>query len=235
MAKESIEIGTHEISSLATASRTVRTKDGNRFKIDTAFVYEAEDAYRRIGNMHFRVSYSFERSKRSYVFADGHKYGADGMYFDRLYVILCEAFNGGEKFIDTYLTRIFPDKFGKELAKMTNKIKQSMLDEVLEAASKIPMNKDGGPSKRSPEFKALSKLLEKHSKNEKDSFDEFSKRVRQHIIQCLSSGRIPLQIALSDATLDKRELAGIESNKAFFASGQLIHHLSLQLEARIGA
>ena len=158
-------------------------------------------------------------------------YGQVGMTFDRLYFLLCEAYNGGERFIDTYFNSgLFQSKFKSEIHGITRDMQRRIQQEYADVAEAVPLTKKGSMDRRTRGYAKFSKLGTWKSSVEAEKLAELSEKIKAHIINCLANGRIDLQFHPSHDTLKKREDLGLDSVHAFYASGQLIQHLVIQYD-----
>lgn len=64
-------------------------------------------------------------------------YGAKGMSFRRLYVILCEAYNSGIYFVEDYFDNVYPHTMKKEVDAFLDLLKFEIIQEYTERASAV--------------------------------------------------------------------------------------------------
>ena len=136
-------------------------EEGFNLVIPTRYKPESID----LSKFNLSVSYSFSSGVRRNIFKSetgkSRKYGADAMTYRRLYIILCECFNGGELFVDTYFDTLFESHMGKKARKLSNLIKRSfdeyhnLYDEALAAAK---WRKDGLMKKSSRGYRLWEAL-----------------------------------------------------------------------------
>jgi hypothetical protein len=193
----------------------------------------------------FQITYNFSHAIRKNNFplkdalpyrskATG-EYGAGGWSFRMLYEFLCEAYNNGHPFVDTYFDQIF--KTRPEYAVLKDiytdiqadiNAEQQMLYEAL------PRKKDGTPdmrytaSKRYKDFKVWQDPIVRQD------CKRLAEAIRDDIVVCLSTGRIPLrkqEVSKHGTEQARAKLVGLDPSRFFFASGQLIRHLNIYVEA----
>jgi hypothetical protein len=161
------------------------------------------------------------------------EYGADGWSFRMLYEFLCDAYNGGYPFVDTYFGQVFKTRpVYMEFKDIYDTIQEDINAEQLNLFMSLPLKSDGTPdmrytaSKRYKDFKVWQDPIVKQD------CERLAEAIRDDIIVCLSTGRIPLRKkAVSGRTKEAREkLAGLDPSRFFFASGQLIRHLNIHVE-----
>jgi hypothetical protein len=191
----------------------------------------------------FQITYNFSRAVRKNNFplryalpyqpkATG-EYGAGGWSFRMLYEFLCEAYNGGYPFVDTYFSQVFKTRsVYTGFKNIYDTIQEDINAEQLNLFMALPLKKDGTPdmryavSKKYKDFKAWQDPVMRQD------CKLLANAIRDDIIVCLSTGRIPLRkAAVSKRTREAREkLAGLNPSLFFFASGQLIRHLNVYVE-----
>jgi hypothetical protein len=191
----------------------------------------------------FQITYNFSRAirKNNFPLRDAlplrpkamGEYGAGGWSFRMLYEFLCEAYNGGYPFVDTYFGQVFKTRsVYTELMEIYETIQEDIDAEQLHLFMALPLKQDGTPdmryaaSKRYKDFKVWQDpIVRQDCKRLADA-------IRDDIADCLSSGRIPLRKAsVSKRTTEAREkLTGLDPSRFFFASGQLIRHLNVYVE-----
>jgi hypothetical protein len=150
-----------------------------------------------------------------------------------LYEFLCEAYNGGHPFVDTYFDQIFKTRsIYAEFNGIYDTIQENINAEQLNLFMSLPIKSDGTPdmrytaSKRYKDFKVWQDPIVRQD------CKRLAEAVRDDIVVCLSTGRIPLRKkAVSKRTEKAREkLVGLDPSRFFFASGQLIRHLNIYVE-----
>jgi hypothetical protein len=191
----------------------------------------------------FQITYNFSRAVRTNTFplrdALPHQakskgeYGAGGWSFRMLYEFLCETYNGGHPFVDTYFGQVFKTRsVYAEFKGIYDAIQEDINVEQLRQFMSLPLKRDGSPdmryavSKRFKDFKTWQKPFVKQG------CARIAGAIREDIVVCLSTGRIPLRKAVvAKQTAKARErLVGLNPFRFFFASGQLIRHLNIYVE-----
>jgi hypothetical protein len=191
----------------------------------------------------FQITYNFSHAIRKNNFplrnalpyqpkATG-EYGAGGWSFRMLYEFLCEAYNGGYPFVDTYFGQVFKTRtVYAGFKSIYDTIQEDINAEQFVLFMSLPLKADGTPdmryaaSKRYKDFKVWQDPIVRQD------CKRLAKAVRDDIVVCLSTGRIPLKKeAVSKRTEKAREkLIGLDPSRFFFASGQLIRHLNIYAE-----
>lgn len=161
----------------------------------------------------FEVYYSFSSSTRGTT-----SYGNSNWSARFLYEFLCASFNSGERFIDTYLNRVF---MGRPVYRALQSMVQEIQTEILAKW------KDG--NLRGGQWASFYRFQESQMKYLKSLLGTFSYDVRQDIISCLSNGMIPTTFSLSPATVKKRHSLGIHNNNPFYATSWLISQLEVHI------
>jgi hypothetical protein len=191
----------------------------------------------------FQITYSFSRAIRNNAFplrnaaSDRPKvkgaYGAAGWSFRMLYEFLCEVYNGGYPFVDTYFGQVFKTRaVYAEFKSIYNTVQEDINAEQFNLFMSLPLKSDGTPdmrytaSKRYKDFKVWQDPIVKQD------CIRIAEAIRNDIVVCLSTGRIPLsREAVSKRTKeDRQKLIGLHPSQFFFASGQLIRHLNIYVE-----
>jgi hypothetical protein len=177
----------------------------------------------------FQITYSFPLRVRRNVFA-GQEYGAPGITMRQLYDLLCDEYNGGERFIDSYFDYIFPtspagrmfSEFRSETTRMVNtEYKQ------LTAARARKVTKAGVVDRRTKEWRALKEFRVWRDELFIGRLDMLHKIIKREIIQYLSTGKIPLRFIPARETLEIRAERGLSVPHGFYASGHLINCLEV--------
>ena len=185
----------------------------------------------------WQITYNFPDTLHNNKSPIGATYGGKQVTYRRLYLILCEHFNYGEYFIDTYFDTVYPYTVKPDIDMELNKIKSDLVayaeEYVLDGAV---VTKSGNLDKRYKVNKEVKKRLKDYkqfaSEWEESHGEELADKIKKDIIRALEVGEIPLDCSLSEGTLKARKLAGIASTETFFAMGDLIEHINLYV--RIG-
>lgn len=196
-----------------------------RYQNDTERTYDLSnrrDAY------DWQVTYKFSSRIRPNKFRA--QYGSKNMSFRRLYVILCERFNGGNYFIDDYFNKVYPFNGMKEKADLIlTEIQLSAVNEFDDILSDAVFTKAGNLDKRYK--KKLQEILLKQQSVESlvDTVGaRLAREIKDDIINCLATGQIPLMnSALAESTREARIKAGLPSDPKFFASSSFINDISI--------
>jgi len=224
-----------------------RRNDVQRFDfLAPSVAYPISDSDNSSGGGHFNINnfhirYDFSEAIRRNVFRSKSKgmgqYGAANMSFRRLYGLLCEAYNGGVPFIDTYFSRVFKTRRVYEQFLNNNKVIQDAIDiEQQTIYQSLPKKADGTPDRRFSAYKKFSDFKVWQDPIIKQGCERMAADIRHDIVVCLSNGRLPLRgtrgaTVLPRTQKQRAKLRGIvHPNRLFYASGQLIHALNIYVE-----
>ena len=161
----------------------------------------------------FEVFYSFSNSIRG-----DRKYGNKNWSARFLYEFLCAGYNDGERFIDTYLNRVF----------MYRPVYQDLRGTVDDIQQVIDTKWNNGQL-RGGQWSSFYNLQAAQMENLKKSLKRFSRNIRDDIIVCLSNGILPLNFSLAPATVKKRLSLGLSGDKPFYATSWLINQLEVHV------
>lgn len=183
----------------------------------------------------WQITYNFPDTLHNNKSPIGTTYGGENVTYRRLYLILCEHFNGGEYFVDTYFDTVYPYTIKPDIDMELNKIKTDLVayaeEYVLDGAV---VTKSGNLDKRYNVNREVKKRLKDYkqfaSEWEESYGEELADKIKKDIIRTLEVGEIPLGCFLSENTLRARKLAGITSTETFFAMGDLIEHINLYVK-----
>ena len=76
----------------------------------------------------WQITYKFPSTLHSNISRIGKVYGGDNVTYRRLYLILCERFNGGSFFVDDYFNSVYPTSWAKEAVDVElNNLKDELL------------------------------------------------------------------------------------------------------------
>jgi len=184
---------------------------------------EDEDAYfsifdnirnpRSVDLDDFEVFYSFSNSIRG-----NRKYGNSNWSARFLYEFLSAGYNGGERFIDTYLNRVFMYRpVYEDLKETVDYIQQSIETKWNDGQLK------GG------QWAAFYNFQSAQTEHLSKSLRRFSRNIREDIIMCLSNGMIPMNFSLKSSTIEKRRSLGISGDSPFYATSWLINQISVHV------
>lgn len=188
----------------------------------------------------FQLSYSFPRRRRVNTVGISaspdtrvKEYGINGITFRQLYDFLCEQYNGGERFVDTYFSQVFPQSpVGREFRLFEADTRKELWNEYnarRKAALERKRTKTGRADLRTREGARLKDFGVWRKRVLLDRLDQFSGEIRRDIIACLSNGRIPLNHLNHYVTMSRRMKLGLDSRHVFYASGQLINSIEVDI------
>lgn len=166
-----------------------------------------------IGQQDFEVFYSFSGAIRG-----NRSYGNANWSARFLYEFLCAGFNGGERFVDTYLNQLFPTR-------PVYLVLRELVDGVQEAIE----TKWNDGNLRGGQWSSFYSFQQAQMSYLQKSLERFSREIRDDIILCLSIGLIPLRFSLSQATVDKRLSLGLQGDTPFYATSWLINQLEVHV------
>ena len=166
-----------------------------------------------IGKQDFEVFYSFSGSVRG-----ARGYGHSNWSARFLYEFLCTGFNGGERFVDTYLDRIF-----------TSRPVYILLEELVEGVQNSIETKWNDGNLKGGQWASFYRFQASELDYLRKSLERFSKEIREDIILCLSIGLIPLNFSLSSSTVKKRLSLGLQGDTPFYATSWLINQLEVHI------
>ena len=195
----------------------------------------------------FQVTYNFSHAIRKNNFPVKHqlpfstksvkKYGASGWSFRMLYEFLCEVYNMGVPFVDTYFEHVFPSRpvYTKFLS-LYEDIQDGINREQFDLFSTVPLKSDGTPDMRHTVSKRFADFSVWRAPIIRQGCKSLAGEIRHDIEICLSTGKLPLRGRHGTTISRKSErlrdtLGGMaHRNRLFYASGQLIRHLNIYIE-----
>ena len=208
-------------------SKLLSVEDGFDLVIPTRYNIDTSNLYLNVG-ISTSVSYRFTSAIRKNHFAMG-TYGSANMTCRRLYEILVDAFNYGEDFIAKYFEVLFKQRFDAKIRKILKRVQRELLAEQKEidaALAVARITSAGRLDKRSRGSKKLSQFKVWKSDKLRAEMAAISAEIKKDIVHCLATGKLPTAFFFtSPDTLVKRAKLGLDSQHAFYASGQLIEHL----------
>lgn len=166
-----------------------------------------------IGQQDFEVFYSFSGAIRG-----NRRYGNANWSARFLYEFLCAGFNGGERFVDTYIDRIF----------VIRPVYATLKDIVDHVQNAIESKWNDGNLKGG-QWGAFYRFQESQMSYLQYSLERFSREIRDDIINCLATGLIPLRFSLSPSTIKKRLSLGLQGDSPFYATSWLINQLEIHV------
>jgi hypothetical protein len=188
-----------------------------------------------------QITYSFPAERRQGVTSvlgrfSGTRvwYGSERFTFRQLYDFLCSRFNGGERFVDAYFQAVFPysavgrrfKAFEKRMYAELNAEHSQRWEEALNRKQ----TKAGAPDRRTAQGLRLKDFALWKQGRVGSELDQFRREVRDAIIQCLSTGRIPLiHAANAPETMALRKSLGLDYTQVFYASGRLIESIEIDI------
>jgi hypothetical protein len=196
-----------------------------------------------LGEDNFQITYSFSRDYRNDVLAVLGRfagvrvtYGSPRFTFRQLYDFLCARFNGGERFVDTYFQVVFPSSAAGREFKAFDDLVSGELEEEYQARRSAALERKstlaGLPDMRTREGMRLGEFdawKKERVKKALHELDRFRRDIRDEIIQCLSTGKIPLNHVNKVETMQVRRDLGLDDQHVFHASGKLIEHIDIDI------
>jgi hypothetical protein len=189
----------------------------------------------------FQITYSFPAERREGVTSVVGKfsgtrvwYGSERFTFRQLYDFLCSRFNGGERFVDAYFQAVFPySAVGRRFKALEKRLFAELnaeYEERWDAALNRKQTRAGAPWMSTREGLRLKDFDLWKQARVGAELDRFRRDTRDEIIQCLSTGRIPLIKAGNELkTMELRRSLGLDSERIFYASGRLIESIEIDI------
>ena len=174
---------------------------------------KTQTRFESIGKQDFEIFYSFSGAIRG-----DRRYGNANWSARFLYEFLCTGFNGGEKFVDTYLDRIFPAR-----------PVYVMLEEMVEKVQNDIETKWNDGNLKGGQWASFYRFQASQMAYLQKSLERFSRAIRDDIILCLSIGLIPLNFSLSQSTINQRLALGLQGDSPFYATSWLINQLEVHV------
>jgi hypothetical protein len=191
----------------------------------------------------FQITYNFSRAIRDNLFpAKGAlpykpkvmgEYGARGWSYRMLYEFLCEAYNGGYPFVDTYFGQVFKTRsVYMKFKRIYETVQEHINTERQTILMSLPHKKDGTPDMRYKASKRYKDYKVWQDPVIKRDCKDIAGEIRDDIAVCLENGHIRLsKKKVSKKTEEARaKLIGLNPSRFFFASGRLIRHLNIYVE-----
>ena len=204
----------------------------NKAKADLPDITDVKD-------VSWKIRYNFPNTLHNNVSPLGKIYGGATVTYRRLYLILCERFNGGDFFVDTYFNKVYPytmkELVDVELQTIKDELEMYKYDVVLDGAK---LTKNGELNRRyrkqnAPYQRALEEYQTFKEEWEANKGAELGALIAEDIKNCLASGQIPLNHTLSNGTKEKRVKAGYDPATVFYAMGDLIDHIQIYVTVRV--
>lgn len=182
----------------------------------------------------WQITYNFPDSLHPNITAYGKKYGGSNVTYRRLYLILCERFNGGNFFIDDYFDTVYPHTVKPEIDERLDILKSELLEVAEAELEGAVATKEGDFDKRykaNRGMKAKLKRYESFARQWEESEGEYlASIIKEDIISCMMSGQLQTETNIlsdSEETKKRRLKAGLSAEPTFLAIGNLIEHLQL--------
>ena len=191
-----------------------------------------------IKGIQWKITYSFPDELHNFISPNGKVYGGEHVTYRRLYLILCERFNAKEYFVDTYFKEVYPYTIKEEVDVALRTVKDELnmykYDVVLEGAV---LTKKGELNKRykrqnAPYYEALREYESFKESWEDEKGEELASLIAEDIKYSLANGLIRLNNIHEESTRRKREKAGYDPDTVFYAMGDLIDHIQIQMGIR---
>ena len=187
----------------------------------------------------WQITYSFPEHLRIATTPTGNQYGGSYVTIRRLYLILCERLNGGRFFIDDYFDKVYPYTIKDDVDRKLLDLKSTILLGYRQTAEDfgVRVTKGGKVYKADRRTRGLRKVLKAYQEQanawELRVGKEVADLIKEHIIGCLESGQLPLEIENNkDRTERLRVRYGLPEEPRFYATGQLIRNLQLYVTIR---
>ena len=197
----------------------------------------------------WQITYKFPDRLHPFRTPSGAVYGGKHVTYRRLYLILCEHFNGGDFFIDDYFSTVYPYSAVKKEVDSSLKDLKSVLitgaesyletaeqmneEEGLEEMTVSPEGTLDGRYRRNKNAKEMLKAYKEYASEwENTTGRDLAVWIKEDIIDCLATGRIPLNFSLQESTMKRRMEAGLSPRPEFYATARLINSLQLFVNLR---
>ncbi len=188
-----------------------------------------------------QITYNFSDRKRDNMFPAG-RYGAPNFSYRMLYEFLCKTYNGGEYFIDSYFSQVFPyrpvyARFKNFSADLNEAVTQELRSDGVSVRDEFGrFISASAPQARVYEGKSWKSLSVWRDERYKSEIRMLGKDIREDAVLALSTGMIPLvKKSVSSATRKIRARLGLDPSHVFYASGRLINHLNVYVAMDTGA
>lgn len=166
------------------------------------------------------------------------KYGGNNVTYRRLYLILCEHFNGGKFFIDEYFETIYPYTMKSVVDNLLQPLKEQIItyaEDIVIADNRI--TKKGKIDRRYKKGKQAVQMLidlENYARRTEEQYgDMFAERIKEDIISAITSGSLPCQMFSNTArTRAERARVGLREAPRFSATSELIRSIEIYVKIR---
>lgn len=184
----------------------------------------------------WQITYKFPATRHPNKAPKG-KYGGDNVTYRRLYLILCEHFNGGNFFIDEYFETIYPYTVKPEVDALLQPLKEQILSFAEDIIAYSRITKHGTIDRRYRRGKqAIAELedLEDYARRIEDEYgDTLAERIKDDIIASMTSGSLPCQMfSNSWRTSLERTRVGLKAYPRFVATEELIRSIQIFVKIR---
>lgn len=187
----------------------------------------------------WQITYDFADYLRNAKTPTGNTYGGEYVTMRRLYLILCERLNGGKFFIDEYFDQVYPHTIKQDVDERLADLKKEITKGYIETAVDfgVRVTKKGTVYKADRRKRGLQKVLKEYSAKaeafEEREGKEIADMIKDHIIGCLESGQLPLEIENNTVATERlRVKYGLPETPRFYATGQLIRSMTLYVRLR---
>lgn len=191
-----------------------------------------------VKGIQWKITYSFPDELHNFISPNGKIYGGENVTYRRLYLILCERFNNKEYFVDTYFKEVYPYTMKEEVDVALQTVKDELnmykYDVVLDGAiltKKRELNRRY-TRQNAPYFEALREYESFKETWEDEKGEELAELIAEDIKYSLANGLIRLNLSLEASTRVKRERVGYDPATVFYAMGDLIDHIQLNVGIR---
>lgn len=194
---------------------------------------ESEDIVDLVENgekaFNINITYSFPAKRRRTKFGKG-SYGKKYMTFRRLYDLLCEVFNDGERFIDTYIDEVYTISMYYTVEERLRDFKNfvvKLADQIM--IDNVRLTKKGEFDRRVNAKKILEEkgYFEYKKEQEQKICADLAEEIKNDIEYSLANGIIRLNHINKPKTFEVREKLGLDSEHVFYASKQLIRSIKV--------
>lgn len=187
----------------------------------------------------WQITYDFPSHLRIATTPTGNNYGGSYVTIRRLYLILCERLNGGKLFIDEYFDKVYPYTIKEDVDEKLKELKSTIMAGYIATAENfgVRVTKGGKVYKVDRKKRGLKAVLKGYKEQaeawENRTGKEVADMIKEHIIGCLESGQLPLEIENNKVSTTRlRERYGLPGEPRFYATGQLIRNLQLYVDIR---
>lgn len=184
------------------------------------------------GKIKIDVGYRFTNNVRPYKY-NGKVYGTKGMRYSELYELLCKHFNH-RYFIEDYFVKYLKIHFSREMQSTKKLIEREIKRELKFIEKTTRITKKGKYDKR---YTIGNKRLQDFSfwKNKmiKDHFDRIGKSIKDDIIHCLATGKIPVFHTNALSTIEKKKRIFGTPGEVFYASGKMIEDIRIMFKMEV--